>query len=65
MPAELDRLNASFAGLKTSVEAALAKVNTGIDPAALTPVADGMDALKAEVDAVLTPPAAPAAPPTA
>lgn len=53
MAAELDRLNASVAALKVSVDKVLPLVGAGIDPALLTPVADAIDALKADVEAKL------------
>lgn len=57
MSVELDRLNASVSAIGTSVDSAVQKIDelkkTGVDPAALTPIADAIDAAKAKLDAAL------------
>lgn len=53
-----DRVAASLAALTTSVEALIAKPTPADDTAAENAAADALDALKAKVDAAVTPPVA-------
>ena len=57
MNATLQALVTAVATLTTSVQALVAKSNAQIDPAAVQPVVDSVNALNAQVQAVVSPPA--------